>query len=56
MDWQQFLSLIIVAVTGLLLARAEVRKRRRARRTGCMGECGCASAAGVRTKLTKEGR
>ncbi len=45
MDWQQICSLAIVALTAVLLVRSEVKKRRRARLTGCSGDCGCTPAS-----------
>ncbi len=41
MDWQQAVSLIVVAVTAVLLGRSEIRRRRRARNTPCGVDCGC---------------
>lgn len=43
MDWQQIVSLVIVAVTFVLLFRSEVRRRRRARMRACGHDCGCSS-------------
>jgi hypothetical protein len=44
MDWQQLISLCIVAGAVVFLAREEVRRRRRAKLTGCEGDCGCSSS------------
>lgn len=43
MDWQQVASLIVVAVTAVLLVRSEVRRRRRARMRACGHDCGCSA-------------
>jgi len=42
MDWQQVASLVIVALTAVLLVRSEVRRRRGARLRACGHDCGCA--------------
>ena len=41
MDWQQIISLAIVALTGILLVRSFVRKRKRAALGVCEEDCGC---------------
>lgn len=42
-DWQQILSLLIVALTAFLLVRSEVKKRQRAKLRACGHDCGCSS-------------
>jgi hypothetical protein len=42
MDWQQLVSLVIVAVAGLLLARSKIRRRRFSFERDT--PCGCAGA------------
>jgi hypothetical protein len=44
MDWQQILSLIVVAATAVLLVRNEMRKRHRANQGICGRDCGCSSS------------
>jgi len=39
MDWQQIVSLAIVALTAVLLVRSQIRARRRST-PDCCGECG----------------
>jgi hypothetical protein len=41
MDWQQPASLAVVAVTGFLFIRHEIRQKRKARARGCGSDCGC---------------
>ncbi len=41
MDWQQAVSLLIVALTAVLLARFYIRKRKRAALGICEDDCGC---------------
>ena len=45
MDWQQIISLGIVALSAVLLVRTEIQKRKRARLTGCGHDCGCGEPA-----------
>jgi hypothetical protein len=39
MDWQQIVSLIVVAATAVLLARYEITRRQRAKLGGCVRDC-----------------
>ncbi len=39
MDWQQIVSLIVVAATAVLLARYAIRRRQRAKVSGCVHDC-----------------
>jgi hypothetical protein len=43
MDWQQIVSLLIVALSAALLVRRQLRKRRRAAMSPCGrgADCGC---------------
>jgi hypothetical protein len=41
MDWQQPVSLAIVAFTGYLFVRYEIRSRRKSRSRPCGSDCGC---------------
>ena len=41
MDWQQPVSLAVVALTGVLFVRYEIRSRRRAKSRACGADCGC---------------
>jgi len=50
MDWQQIASLGIVFISGVILLRSEVRKRRRARLRACGHDCGCSSSVIERIK------
>ena len=43
MDWQQITSLLIVALTVVLLVRHEVAKRQRAKLRAGGNDCGCRS-------------
>jgi len=45
MDWQQIVSLVIVALTFVLLLRSQIRKRKRAKNSACGGDCGCSSTS-----------
>jgi hypothetical protein len=47
MDWQQIISLGIVALSSVLLVRSEIQKRKRAKLTGCGHDCGCGESAPV---------
>jgi hypothetical protein len=47
MDWQQTISLVIVALSAVLLVRGEIQKRKRAKLTGCGHDCGCGESAPV---------
>jgi hypothetical protein len=44
MDWQQPVSLLVVAVAAILVIRHEWRSKRRASRRACGSDCGCESA------------
>lgn len=52
MDWQQMASLGIVLVTGVLLVRSEIGRRRRAKLRICGHDCGCSAASIERIKDT----
>ena len=41
MDWQQPVSLAVVAITGFLFVRFEIRSRRKSRSRACGSDCGC---------------
>jgi hypothetical protein len=43
-DWQQILSLFIVALAAFLLVRNGVRKRRRVALSACAEDCGCSGS------------
>ena len=43
MDWQQITSLLIVALTVVLLVRHEVKRRQRAATRACGHDCACTS-------------
>ena len=45
MDWQQFASLAIVAVTVVLLVRSEWQRGRRAKLRACGNDCGCSTSS-----------
>ena len=48
MDWQQPASLAVIALTGFLFVRREIRLRRRARSRACGGAgCSCGDATGA---------
>ena len=42
MDWQQVVSICIVALSASLIAVRQVRKHRRAKSRPCGHDCGCA--------------
>jgi hypothetical protein len=44
-DWQQIVSLGIVALSVTLLVRNQIQKRKRAQLGSCDSDCGCASSA-----------
>ncbi len=46
MDWQQPVSLAVVAITGFLFVRYEIRSRRKSRARACGSDCGCRSEEG----------
>jgi len=47
MDWQQPAALAVVALTGFLWVRHEIRARRKARSRACgSADCACGSGAG----------
>ncbi|MBM2839561.1 MAG: hypothetical protein HW412_89 [Bacteroidetes bacterium] len=50
MDWQQIASLGIVFISGVILLRSEIRKRRRASLRACGHDCDCSSSVVERTK------
>ena len=41
MDWQQPVSLAVVALTGYLFVRYEIRSRRKSRSRLCGSDCAC---------------
>lgn len=43
MEWQQLTSLVVVAVTAVLLVRSQIKQRRRAGLRACGSDCGCAN-------------
>ncbi len=45
MNWQQIVSLMIVAATAALLIRSGIRKQKRALAGGCSGTCDCTPAS-----------
>ena len=48
MNWQQPVSLAVVALTGFLFVRHEIRVRRRARNRACgSGDCACGETGGA---------
>jgi len=48
MNWQQPVSLAVVAITGFLFVRHEIRVRKRARNRACgSGDCGCGETGGT---------
>jgi hypothetical protein len=44
-DWQQIVSLGIVAISAFLLVQKEVRKRNRTGSPGCGHDCGCEASS-----------
>lgn len=52
MDWQQPVSLAVVAVTGFFFIRQQVRSRRKSRSRPCGAECAC--GAGDEEKPAEE--
>jgi hypothetical protein len=50
-DWQQIVSLGIVALSAVLLVRSEIEKRKRAKLTGCGHDCGCGESAPVSEEI-----
>gem|GEM_PF-2714853 len=54
-DWQQLISLGIVAVSAALLVRNQLRKRKRARLNPCDSGCGCTPSAPPDKKLVGRG-
>ncbi len=50
MDWQQIISLFIVAVAFVLLVRYEIQKRKRMKLRACGGDC-CSSVKILEEKL-----
>jgi len=48
MDWQQPVSLAVVAFTGYFFVRHEIRARRRSRSRACGSDCGCGIEEGVK--------
>ena len=44
MDWQQIVSLIVVAATAVLLVRHEMKKRQQTKLRPCARHCGCSSS------------
>ena len=52
MNWQQPVSLAVVAITGFLFVRHEIRVRKRARNRACgSGDCGCGETGGWKWPL-----
>lgn len=49
MDWQQIISLVVVALAALLLLRSFVRKRKQAALGICAEGCGCSVNELVKT-------
>ena len=49
MDWQQIISLFVVALTTLLLLRLFVRKNKQAALGICAQDCGCSVNELVKT-------
>jgi hypothetical protein len=41
MDWQQPVSLAVVAFAGYFFVRHEIRARRKSRSRACGSDCGC---------------
>jgi hypothetical protein len=41
MDWQQPVSLAVVAFTGYFFVRYQIRSRRKSRSRACGSDCGC---------------
>jgi hypothetical protein len=48
MDWQQVASLLVVAVTAVLLGRSEWRRRQLAKLRACGSNCGCSSSIALK--------
>lgn len=54
MDWQQIVSLLIVATAGLLMAGSKLRRRRS--RFACGTHCGCGTPEAPRETLVFRAR
>jgi len=54
MDWQQLVSLIIVATAGALMARTKLRRGRS--HFGCDTHCGCVMPGAHRDRLVFRAR
>lgn len=54
MSGQEFMALLIVAITAGVFARSALQRRKRG--AACAGGCGCAATSGVKTSLTVRGR
>jgi hypothetical protein len=50
-DWQQIISLGIVALSASLLVRNEIQKKKRAKLAGCGHDCGCEGSASVEEEI-----
>ncbi len=48
MDWQQPVSLAVVALAGFLFVRHEIRSRKRSRSRACGSDCGCGREEGLK--------
>jgi len=44
-NWQQIASLLVVALSAVLLVRSKIQKRKRGQSGSCGAECGCADSA-----------
>ncbi len=54
MDWQQIVSLIVVAATAVLLTRYAIRRRQRAKVRGCVHNCCSATSETLEILEQKE--
>ncbi len=52
MNWQEIVSLAIVALTAVLLIRSQIAKRKRAKNSSCGGDCGCSSSSTTKKAVT----
>ena len=48
MDWQQPVSLAVVAFAGYFFVRSQIRSRRKSRSRGCGSDCGCGREEGLK--------
>lgn len=51
MDWQQIVSLIIVAAALVLLIRGKIEKQRKAKLRACGHDCGCEARSPVKAQM-----